>query len=89
MNPLFLFLLKMGASVVLRSAVKFSKTKIDDEILSIYDLLVGLLKTFKSGKDVDFDSVRADLIHHVAEIQRQWEIEKARKEAKQALKKSS
>lgn len=79
MNPVFLMLLKLGASVVLRSAVKFSKTKVDDHVLGILDEIVDLLKRYKRGEDIDLVKFKDSLMWQVGELQKAIEQHKADK----------
>lgn len=82
MNPLMLFFLKIGASVVLRSAVKFSKTKIDDHVIIVYDEIVDLLKALSKGEDVDLDEAEKIFIGHIEAIKD--EVEKSKKKKEEA-----
>ena len=79
MNPVFLMLLKLGASVVLRSAVKFSKTKVDDCVLAIIDEIIDLLKRYKRGEDIDLVKFKDSLMWQVSELQKAIEQHKVDK----------
>ena len=79
MNPVFLMLLHLGASVVLRSAVKFSKNKVDDHVLNIIDLLLDTLKQFKKGEHIDMEKLKQAFMWEVEALQKELQIERSKK----------